>query len=52
LIEYGLGDDAAECVQELNLMIARSFFETTIPDDHLDAAMNNGCRTPALSLAD
>ena len=32
-------------VQVWNLMIARSFFETTIPSELLDAAMIDGCRT-------
>ena len=32
-------------VQVWNLMIARSFFETNIPDELLDAAMIDGCRT-------
>ncbi len=32
-------------VQVWNLMIARSFFETTIPPELLDAAMIDGCRT-------
>jgi putative aldouronate transport system permease protein len=32
-------------VQVWNLMIARSFFETTIPGELLDASMIDGCRT-------
>ena len=32
-------------VQVWNLMIARNFFETTIPDELLEAAMIDGCRT-------
>jgi putative aldouronate transport system permease protein len=32
-------------VQVWNLMIARTFFETTIPGELLDAAMIDGCRT-------
>ena len=32
-------------VQVWNLMIARSFFESTIPTELLDAAMIDGCRT-------
>jgi putative aldouronate transport system permease protein len=32
-------------VQVWNLMITRTFFENTIPDELLDAAMIDGCRT-------